>query len=188
MNVLLLLAVSTILSGVVTSGKVFFIEERNLSVFDSISKECPDSSKEMTVQGTSMYPFIKPGDKVKALFGYYGCHDIKRDDIVLFKYSGNKNLLIKFVRAIQGDQWSLKKVDNVYEIVINGNILKNSEGKFYQFNEHSSKMLKLYTNDYPTIPAGVYLLLGDKIEGSLDSSHFGLVSKNEIIAKVDLGK
>ncbi|NTW34382.1 MAG: signal peptidase I [Bacteroidetes bacterium] len=183
-NILFLLIVVTIFSGEILSHKIFFMKEKNLSGFYSLSKECPDSTKEMTVQGTSMYPFIKPEDKVKALFGYYACHDIQRNDIVLFKFSGNKNLLIKFVRAIPGDQWSLKKTDNVYEIIINGITLKNSEGKPYQFSEYSCKMLKLYTKDYPIIPEGVYLLLGDKIEGSLDSSHFGLVNKNEIVAKI----
>ncbi len=148
------------------------------------NKECPVSSKEMTVQGFSMYPFIKPDEIVQALFGYYDCHDVSRNDVVLYSYSGNKNLLIKSVKGIPGDQWNLKKENGLYEIVVNDVSLLNSEGKPYEIPESSAKILQLYTKDYPIIPSDAYLLLGDETGGSVDSTHFGLISKNDIMAKV----
>jgi len=148
-------------------------------------ESCPVSGKEVVVDGTSMSPFINPGDMVKAIYGYYSCHEILRNDVVLYDYAGNKNLLIKFVKAIPGDKWELKKVKDEYEIIVNGVSLFNYEGIPYSLTESSVKMLGLYIKDYPTIPDNTYLLLGDKTSGSMDSTRFGLVNKKEIVAKVE---
>ena len=152
------------------------------------TKECPVSSKEMTVRGSSMYPFIKPDETVQALFGYYNCYDVSRNDVVLYSYSGNKNLLIKSVKGIPGDQWNLREENGTYEIVVNGVSLLNSEGKPYEIPRSSAKILQLYTKDYPVIPADTYLLLGDETGGSVDSTRFGLISKSDIMAKVEIVK
>jgi type IV secretory pathway protease TraF len=48
-------------------------------------------------------------------------------------------------------------------------------------------MLSLYEKDYKgVIPKNAYLLLGNRISGSVDSTTFGLVEKSDIIAKVEL--
>lgn len=153
----------------------------------SKTDKCPVVTKEVLIDGTSLSPFINSGDRVIALYDYYNCHDVLRNDVVLYDYSGNKNLLIKFVRAIPGDSWELKKIGNEYEIIINGITLLNYEGLPYLFTENTVKLLKLYANDYPIIPKDTYLLLGDKISGSMDSTKFGLVNKKEIVAKVKIG-
>ncbi|MFA5169353.1 MAG: signal peptidase I [Candidatus Paceibacterota bacterium] len=149
---------------------------------------CPVSVKTVTVNGLSMYPFFESGEEVKALYDYYDCKDVLRNDVVLYKYSGNNNLLIKFIKAVPGDKWGLKKTNNGYEIVVNDITLLNSEAKPYLMSESSVKMLELYIKDYPVIPADAYLLLGDKTDGSLDSTSFGLVGKKDIMAKVEVTK
>ena len=151
-------------------------------------ERCPVIINEVKVEGFSMAPFINPGDIVTAIYDYYNCHDVLRDDVVLYDYPGNKNLLIKFVRAIPGDTWGLKKNNNGYEIVVNGASLLNAEEKPYLISESSIKMLQLYIKDYPIIPIDTYLLLGDKISGSMDSTRFGLISRKDIMAKVKVGE
>lgn len=159
---------------------------KNLEVLKTAGiKDCPIFVKKVTVNGLSMYPFLIPKEEIDAIYGYYNCHDVLRNDIVLYKYSGNSNLLIKFIKAIPGDRWKLKKTDNGYEIVVNDNSLLNSEGNTYLISEGSIKMLELYVKDYPIIPKDTYLLLGDKTNGSLDSTSFGLVGKKDIMAKVE---
>ena len=167
----------------------YFIYKDNLSVDKNVAKndkvECIINSKIVTINGYSMYPFLKPEEDVQALFNYYDCNDISRDDVVLYKYSGNSNLLIKFIKAIPGDRWNLKKTNSGYEIVVNDTSLLNSEGKLYLIPESSIKMMELYVKDYPAIPVDTYLLLGNKTDGSLDSTSFGLVGKKDIMAKVE---
>lgn len=45
-------------------------------------------------------------------------------------------------------------------------------------------MLELYARSYPVIPQDAYMILGNQIEGTLDSSRFGLVAKQDIVGKV----
>jgi type IV secretory pathway protease TraF len=48
-------------------------------------------------------------------------------------------------------------------------------------------MLSLYERDYKgIIPENAYLLLGNNISNSIDSTVFGLVDKSGIIAKVEI--
>jgi signal peptidase I len=166
----------------------YLLYKDNLSVDKNVTKndkvECVINPKIVTINGYSMYPFLKPEEDVQAFFNYYDCHDILRNDVVLYKYTGNTNLLIKFIKAIPGDKWNLNKTDSGYEIVVNDVNLLNSEGKLYLISESSIKMLALYVKDYPIIPTDTYLLLGDKIDGSLDSTSFGLVSRKDIMARV----
>lgn len=164
-----------------------FLCKENLKIIDEskIKEGCIIDHRIVTINGYSMSPFLDSGEEVSALFGYYGCNPIQRNDIVLYDYSGNKNLLVKFVRAIPGDNWGLKEISGSYEIEVNGILLVNSEGSAYLISEGSADMLKLYIKDYPVIPENTYLLLGDEVKGSLDSTRFGLVGKKNIVAKVE---
>jgi len=158
----------------------------NSKIAESDKIECTVDSKTVIVNGYSMYPFLDSGKEITALYGYYDCNSVSRNDIVLYAYSGNKNLLIKFIRAVPGDRWNLKEVDGNYEIAVNDISIVNSEGKKYSIQESSVKMLELYIKDYPVIPENTYLLLGDQISGSMDSTRFGLVGKKEIMAKIEI--
>jgi signal peptidase I len=135
------------------------------------TKDCSTTTELLTVQGTSLDPFIKPGQTIKALFGYYDCHEIKRGDVVLFDYAGNKNPVIKIVKGVSGDKFELRQLDS----------------RAYLIYGNAYKMLSLYEKDYKgVIPKNAYLLLGNRISGSVDSTTFGLVEKSDIIAKVEL--
>ncbi len=161
---------------------LIFPKKKEISNPVYYSSDCVTSTQQMTVQGYSMSPYLKPDDVVTALFGYYDCHAIERGDVVLYDYSGDRNLLIKFVKAVPGDSWSLKEESGSYEIIVNGIPLVNSEGKPYLIGSY--KMLELYAKSYPIIPGDTYLILGDNTDGSLDSTHFGLVDGGDIKAKI----
>jgi signal peptidase I len=152
----------------------------------SIVSSCPIKTEERIVRGNSLSPLIKSGQHIKALIGYYRCYPVKRNDIVLYHYTDDKNPLIKIVRAVPGDEWKLQKGNSGYNIIVNNRLLTNSEGELYQVIGNRVKILQIYINDYPIIPQNTYLLLGDKINGSLDSTRFGLVDISSIIGKAIL--
>ena len=58
-----------------------------------LSQNCFTIEKKI-VRGSSMYPLLHDGDKASTLKGYYNCHSIEREDIVLIDYPGDKNNLI----------------------------------------------------------------------------------------------
>jgi len=139
------------------------------------------------VRGNSLSPLIKDGEMIKVFLGYYNCHEIQRNDVVLYSYAGDKNPLIKIVKSIPNDKFQLQKSTNGWHILINGEILKNSENKPYLLNEKGYKMLSLYERDYQgIIPKNTYLILGNLVSGTLDSTYFGLIDKSDILGKVEL--
>ncbi len=151
------------------------------------NQECVFSIEERIVRGNSLDPLIKHGQTIKALFGYYDCNKIKRGDVVLFDFAGNKNFVIKIIKGISGDNFELRKSEGGWNIIINNKIIKNSENKPYLIFGNAYKMLSLYEKDYKgVIPENAYLLLGNQVSGSVDSTRFGLVHKSGIVAKVEI--
>ena len=161
--------------------------DQTVNTMDLKSQDCSIKIEEMTVRGSSLDPLIKPEQTIKALFGYYNCHEIERGDVVLFDYAGNKNPLIKVVKGIPGDKFELRETEGGWNIIVNNKYVKNFEGKPYLISGNRYKMLALYERDYKgMIPENAYLLLSNQISGSVDSTRFGLVDKSGIIAKVEI--
>jgi signal peptidase I len=146
---------------------------------------CPIQEEMKIVRGNSLEPLVLSGSQIKALFGYYDCHEIKRNDLVLYRYAGDKIPLLKIVKGVPKDTFQLVLQENgSYKLVINGEVVVNSQGISYTFSGNRYKMLALYERDYKgIIPENTYLLLGDQINGSVDSSVFGLIDKSDIIGK-----
>ena len=149
--------------------------------------ECVKRIEQFTVLGNSMSPFIKNGQVVMALFGYYECNPVERNDVILFSYAGEDNPLIKFVKGIPGDLFFLKRDIDFSNLYINNSVVVNTEGVAYRLDNQGYTMLSLYEHDYRgVIPQNAYLILGNSPTGSLDSERFGLVGKTDILAKVIL--
>lgn len=146
--------------------------------------DCVSEVRPVTVRGNSLAGLIEEGEDLKILVGYYRCHQVEREDIVAYNYAGSELPVVKIVKGISGDKFKLEKskAGCGWNILINGGIVKNSQGKDYCLNEQGNKMLSLYERTYNgIIPDEAYLILGNLTEGSLDSSNFGLVGKNDFL-------
>ena len=132
-----------------------------------------------------MNPLLEDGDVVEIFLNYYDIQDIQRGDLVLYSYAGNDVPLLKMVKALPADKVELFKNDNNWTILVNGEVLKNSENENYSFSGKRYDMLSLYINNFDDgiIPENTYLILGNSVSNVLDSSRFGFVGKNDIIGK-----
>lgn len=147
--------------------------------------DCTTSYDSYELKGDSLKGLIESGSQITIANGYYKCHKINRDEVVAYNYAGNKNYIVKIIKAIPGDSWGLvKSKDDYYLILVNGNPISNTQGANYLIPANKINMLKLYQKDYPLIPPNSYLILGNQINGTLDSTHFGLIGKNDIVGKV----
>jgi hypothetical protein len=132
--------------------------------------QCLFDIQERIVRGDSLSGLIEAGEGVKIDFGFYACNEIRREDIVM---------------GLPGDKFNFQQSGDYWQLLINEEIVRNSFGEVYKFNEHSYNLLNLYVKDYEGImPADTYLILGNLTNGSLDSSRFGLVAKGDILGKV----
>lgn len=149
-------------------------------------KECLIREETRIVRGVSMEPLIKNGEAVKLLINYYKCNPVQRGDIIIHQFSKDESPIIKAVKGISGDKLYLEEFEKgKWHIFINGQVAVNSTGEPYEIGEAGKKMLDLYIRDYKgIIPKDAYLILGDKINGSFDSTAIGLVSRNDFLGKV----
>lgn len=155
------------------------LNDKNISVGSCVATE-----EEKIVRGNSLEPIFKDGQAIKVLSGYYNCNEVKRGDIIVYNYAGN-NPIIKIVKGVPGDTFSLKKEEDHWLLVINGEISKNSENEPYKLGASTNKLLSLYVRDYKgVIPGNAYIILGNILNGSVDSTRFGLVDKSDILGKV----
>lgn len=178
-SILLLIVLILIAFGVL----VYF----DISIFqlESVEKKCITKIEEKVVRGSSLSPLIESDERVEVLFGFYDCNEVKLNDIVLYGHPGYEEPLIKIVKGISGDNFRLEENEEGWNILIDGNIVQNSEDIPYLINEKRANMLKLYEKDYKgIIPDNTFLLLGNVPSGSMDSTRFGLVDKVEFLGKV----
>ncbi len=161
--------------------------EKAFQPVNSEAEECSAKIEERIVRGSSLSPLVETGETEKILFDYYNCNEIKRNDIIAYDYSGCSNPIIKIVKGLPKDKFHLEKNSRGWNILINGEIVKNSQDKPYILSEKKSKMLALYERDYKgVIPENAFLILGNLVSGSLDSTRFGLIDKSNILGKVAL--
>lgn len=146
---------------------------------------CVSEERPLKVRGDSLSGLIEDGAVLKILMGYYKCHPVERDDIIIYNYPGG-DPLVKIAKGVEGDKFQLKKSATGcgWNILINNKILENSQNSPYCLGEQGYRMLSLYEKDYKgVIPQNAYLILGNSTGGTLDSTRFGLVDKSDFLGK-----
>jgi signal peptidase I len=148
---------------------------------------CPIEEKKVTVVGTSLSGFIEPGTILTVLGGYYACHDPKPGDVVIYFYGGltANDPLIKIVKGIPGDIVSLRKKGGSWNILVNGKPLQTTSGIPYAIAQQGFDSFSAYVNAAKgIIPPDEYMILGNLPAGSIDSTKFGFVRKQDLVGKV----
>jgi len=139
--------------------------------------------RSLTVIGTSLMPRIADGAIVDAIVGVDCAFTPSRGNVVLFVNGAQTVPLAKVVAAESGDRWS---VTDDGGILVNDAEIRNSADIAYRLDAARASMLRLYEAAYNgVIPPDSYLLLGERREGSLDSSQFGLVHRTDVIGKIE---
>jgi len=150
--------------------------------------DCVTSVEERTVRGSSMTGLLYDGDVVSVQFGYYGCNDPKTGDVALVRFAGDSNPLVKVIKATPGDSFSLPRdISCGWNVIVNGQAVRNYQGEKYCISSAGYRMLSLYVQSYNgVIPQDAYLVLGNLVAGSTDSTRFGLTSRGSLLGKVEI--
>ncbi|OGZ32037.1 MAG: signal peptidase I [Candidatus Portnoybacteria bacterium RBG_13_40_8] len=147
--------------------------------------QCQITEKKFEVRGVSLSGVLEPGTTIDVWLNYYQCHQVKRGDLVLYKINPQIDPIIKIVKGIPGDNIRLEGRDGKFwNILVNDKALTVSQGEPYQINEKAADLIGLYIKDYHgVIPPKSYLLMGNMVSGSVDSTRFGLVDISDIIGR-----
>jgi signal peptidase I len=147
--------------------------------------QCQITEKKFEVRGVSLSGVLESGTTIDVWLNYYQCHQVKRGDLVLYKINPQIDPIVKIVKGIPGDNIRLENGDGKFwNILVNDKVLTVSQGEPYQINEKAVDLIGLYIKDYHgVIPLKSYLLMGNMVSGSVDSTRFGLVDISDIIGR-----
>lgn len=148
------------------------------------------------VDGVSMYPTLKDQNVLIVR----STSNVDNFDIVIVEYDEdinipiggikNKELLVKRLIAKEGDTFNIQNG----VLVLNGKVYSESyvvyKEKFSSLNPNLSKFEGkglTYDSKYDryVVSEGYYFVMGDNRDDSLDSRTFGLITKKQIIGRVD---
>lgn len=143
---------------------------------------CIDKIRKFRIEGTSLVPLIQPRQVVETVAP--NCAGtIMTGDIILFRSGAHKSPIIKQVRGIRGDTFSMSGAN----IILNGSVLTNTLGAPYVLSKGRAQMIALYERDFGgVIPPDAYLVLGTMTGGGLDSTRLGLISHSDVIGVVSM--
>lgn len=137
------------------------------------------------VEGTSMQSTLKDGDKLIVNKIGYEFGDISRFDVIVF-HSNYKEDYVKRVIGLPGDRIQYKD-DRLY---INGKVyqepyLHSDDQQLLGQKETGDFSLKELTG-VEEVPDGSLFVMGDNRLNSYDSRHFGFISIDQVVGKVNV--
>lgn len=149
---------------------------------------CESHVETRIVRGASMVPVFLPEDEVEIDFNFFPCHEPRRNDVVLVRLEGRLSDILKTLRVMPGDRFSLRATQGGFFLSVNGHNLTMSNGRPYVFEGNSVRMLKLYEESFHGVmPPDTYFVFGEDMSGSFDSRKFGPITRPQLVGKV-LGK
>ncbi|MBT2756454.1 signal peptidase I [Mesobacillus foraminis] len=137
------------------------------------------------VEGESMLPTLEEGNKLVVNKIGYEESDLQRFDVIVF-HANKKEDYVKRIIGLPGDQIEYRD-DKLY---INGRevdepYLENYRAKVFDGSLTGDFNLEDITGK-KKVPKGKLFVLGDNRLGSWDSRHFGYISIDEVVGKVNL--
>ena len=164
---------------------IVFFQHFGFSQNLKVDSSCIQKIQIRKVTGSSLSGIVENGDSLKILFGFYGCNEVKREDIAVYNYAGSKIPLIKSVKGLPTDTFKINCRKGQCFIEINGKEVKNNQGGLYYIPEKESSLLKYYEKSFlGIIPPGTFMILGSH-NGTIDSGKFGLVGIKDLIGKAE---
>ncbi len=139
--------------------------------------------KSVEIKGNSLAPYLVSGDYVDIDYSYgENNKKISRESLVTFYSKVEGKELIKFVKAVPGDNFHVDEVNRL--LLINGEYMVNTDDKLYKLTKQNIKMLKLYEKDLDgKLSSDMYLVFGN-FPNTMDSGKFGPILRKNILGKI----
>lgn len=117
---------------------------------------------------------------------FFGCNSGEIGDKIILNQKDSVRNAAKelYIVAKQGDKLSLQALDaDKFNILVNGEILKNSQGNPFRLYNLKFGRLAMLIRDTFTVPKGIYLY-SDGNELPQQASSFGIIPKTFILGRV----
>ncbi|PZO84220.1 MAG: signal peptidase I [Micavibrio aeruginosavorus] len=130
-----------------------------------------------TIEGNSMVPLVRPGDKVETMPPSCLGRAIEDGDIIVFTNAAVKTAIIKRVIARGGDRFAVREG----AVLVNDKKVTTADGRAFHLSEGRLGMIRLYESGYNgVVPKSAYLVIGEQEGGTTDSTRFGMIDISDI--------
>ena len=150
---------------------IFFNDKINNTCFQILEKN---------ISWNSMEPSISSWEKMKLFVWYYDCNEIKRGDLIAYDFANSGELFIKKLYVLPWDKLEIQDS----QLLINWELMINSTGNIYKFNDADIKLMSLYIVNWK-LKQWSYFVFWDNIWNSTDSRKFWAIWKKDIIWKFE---
>lgn len=137
------------------------------------------------VEGESMMPTLEDGNKLVVNKIGYQIGDLNRFDVIVFHANQDEDF-VKRIIGLPGDEIEYQQ-DHLY---VNGKKMEEPFLEIYREQTLGGRLTGDFTLKEITgkkvVPQGKLFVLGDNRLGSWDSRHFGFISVDQVVGKVDL--
>ncbi|MGA2095825.1 MAG: signal peptidase I [Candidatus Acidiferrum sp.] len=133
----------------------------------------------LRVGGDSMCPAICMGERIIAGLDAFDVRSPERGEVILFNNGASNSKFVKRVIAVGGDTVSPGPNGTV---IVNGSEVRFPEpcGTSERANYRDTISL---TFEPQKLPEGTFYVIGDNLNNSYDSRHFGLVRRDQVRGK-----
>lgn len=163
-------------------------QEHPLPIPTSASQSlCPQEEIEIIMPDESMGAFIKQGEKLKLIRGWYECHPALVGDFVYYRFSQSFAPVARVVRAAAGDKFELVRDSTrpAWNIQINGSLLKLNELPYF-FGTEVPPLLSLYQKSRANgLNPGEVLVFSGRLPSYSDSGDLGVVNVADFVGKIE---
>ncbi|MBU8877407.1 signal peptidase I [Bacillus sp. FJAT-29790] len=137
------------------------------------------------VEGESMMPTLESGNKLIVNKIGYQISELNRFDVIVFHHNKEEDF-VKRIIGLPGDKVEYRN-DELY---INGEKVNEPFLAKYRKEIFGSRLTGDFTLTELTgsevVPEGKLFVMGDNRLGSWDSRHFGFISADQVVGKVNL--
>ncbi|MCM2282799.1 MAG: signal peptidase I [Bdellovibrionaceae bacterium] len=137
-----------------------------------------------------MHGLLEPGEKVVVEFGTYSCTEPQREDLVVLQRRSIRGgspaaISVKRLAGLPGDQILVMAIGNKSILYINNEVVANPAGRPLLLSPASAEMFRQVELAWQgRIPKDRYLVFGTKSVGSVDSTEWGPLAREELVGRV----
>ncbi|MDZ5470244.1 signal peptidase I [Bacillus sp. 31A1R] len=137
------------------------------------------------VEGESMMPTLQDGNKLVVNKLGYQVGELNRFDVIVF-HANKEEDYVKRIIGLPGDK--IEYIED--QLYINGEEIAEPFLEKYRDQSLDGRLTGDFTltelTGEETVPEGSLFVLGDNRLGSWDSRHFGFISVEQVVGKVNL--
>jgi len=152
--------------------------------------KCETHTESFKVKDRQMSGVLALDQEVKVIMNWYKCNPAEKGDIVLYRYSPEFDPVVKIVRAVEGDKFTVTKDKKwgAWNITINGDMLMDDSKEPHYFGAAAPTVLSLFEKGQKgKLGPGEVLVFSNVSPGQNDSGLYGVANISELIGKVESG-